>query len=269
MAQRSICLAIFCWFLVKFAIEAIPNKHDRGEQRTVLKFLVKTGLNPTECHCRLQEVQTHNSISKSTVALWHHRFSAGEEATTDKKRTSQPRTACTAAKIATVSTHINANRSQTVREVAEDLGMSKTSVHLIMKKELKLSKLAPKFIPKDLTAEQKRARVVFCKQNLALLRETDDLLDRIVTSDETWISVFELLRKEQSKEWLPKGQDASCPRKALPQRSDKKTMFTVFFNSKGVVHSEFSPPGSTVSSESYCDVLSTLKERIRCKRKNL
>ncbi len=247
----------------------MPNKHEHGEQRTVLKFLVKSGLNPTQCWRCLQEVHTQNIISKSTVSLWHRRFSAGQEDTSDKKRSGHPRSACTTARIAEVSTHINANHSKTVTEVAEDLGMSKTSVHSIMKKELRLSKLAPKFIPKDLTAEQKCARVSFCEQNLALLRETDDLLDRIVTGNETWVSVFELLRKEQSKEWHPKGQNSSRPRKALPQRNEKKAMLTLFFDSKGLVHSEFAPPGSNISSESYCQVLSTLKERIRRKRGDL
>ncbi len=256
-------------FLLLSANSAMPNKHERGEQRTVLKFLVKSGLTPTQCWQRIQEVHGNDSISKSTVALWHQHFTAGEVSTTDKKRSGRPRTACTPTQIDAVSTHINNNQCQTVREIAQDLGMSKTSVHSIMKKELQLSKLSPKFIPKDLTAEQKRAWIAFCEQNLAWLREREDLLDLIIIGDETWVSVFELLRKEQSKEWLPQGSDAAQPRKARPQRSEKKAIFTVFFDSSGIVYSEFSPPGATVSSESYCEVLNTLKDRIRCKRRHL
>ncbi len=131
-------MALFCVFACILVVSvscAMPNKHDRGEQRTVLKFLVKSGLSPTQCWRWIQEVHGNNSISKSTVALWHHRFSAGEVATTDRKRTGCPRTAHTPTKIDAVSNHINTNQSQTVWEIAQDLGMSNTSMHSIMKKQ--------------------------------------------------------------------------------------------------------------------------------------
>ncbi len=147
--------------------------------------------------------------------------------------------------------------------------MNKSSVHNILKKDLRMSKLAPKFIPKILTEEQKRARKEWSEQNLQLLRDTDDLMDMVVTGDETWISVFEIERKEASREWLPKGTRADRPRKALRQRGERKAMLTVFFDIRGVVMSEFTPPGESITAESYLATLETLKTRIRRKRKDL
>jgi len=39
-------------------------------------------------------------------------------------------------------------------------------------------------------------------------------------------------------------------------------MLIVFFDSKGVVHSEFVPPGQAVNSKFYVEVLKRLKQRV-------
>ncbi len=46
-------------------------------------------------------------------------------------------------------------------------------------------------------------------------------------------------------------------------------MLTVFMDFSGVVMSEFTPPGGTIKSETYCEALRVLKEQIRRKRKEM
>ena len=45
-----------------------------------------------------------------------------------------------------------------------------------------------------------------------------------------------------------------------------KSMLIVFFDSKGVVHKEFVPPGQTVNTAFYVEVLKRLKKRVTCIR---
>ena len=132
---------------------------------------------------------------------------------------------------------------------------------------VKLSKLTPKFVPKLLNDEQKRARREWCQLNLDLLNEEDELLQRIVTGDESWMSVFEVETKQRSAEWQPKG--SARPMKAMRQRSERKSMLTCFWDQRGSILAEFTEAGDTVTSESYCELLGRLKENIRRKRPEL
>ena len=49
-------------------------------------------------------------------------------------------------------------------------------------------------------------------------------------------------------------------------KSKMKSMLIVFFYSKGVVHKEFVPPGQTVNTAFYVEVLKWLKKRVACVR---
>ena len=138
-----------------------------------------------------------------------------------------------------------------------------------MKQDLKLSKLCPKFIPRDLTDEQKRARVTMYEQNLRRCLNEEDFLARIITGDESWVSVYEMETKQMSKVWLRGGRNVIRPQKALKNRSEKKAMITVFFDCRGVVLAEFKDPKETVCSENYCALLEQLREHICRKRPQL
>ncbi len=152
-----------------------------------------------------------------------------------------------------------------MRSLAGQLQVGKSSVHKMLRKDLKFSKLAPRFIPKDLNDDQKREHVRICQQSLDSLKADDSFISKLITGDESWISVLELNTKRASMEWLPRGTIEDRPEKALPQRSDKKSMFTIFFDEKGPVLSEFKDQNTTVTAESYVTLLRTLRERIRRK----
>ena len=49
------------------------------EQRTNLKFLVRLEKFPSEALCTLQQVYKAQTLSRSTVFLWHKRFREGRE----------------------------------------------------------------------------------------------------------------------------------------------------------------------------------------------
>ncbi len=65
---------------------------------------------------------------------------------------------------------------------------------------MKLSKLSLKFVPKDLTQAQKDVQKSACERNLQRLKDDPTILDRLVTGDESWVSVFEVPTKRQSSQ---------------------------------------------------------------------
>jgi histone-lysine N-methyltransferase SETMAR len=52
-------------------------------------------------------------------------------------------------------------------------------------------------------------------------------------------------------------------------RSNVKVMLTVFFDSRGVVHHEYAPRGTTITKEYYQEVLQRLRDSVRRKRPDL
>ena len=233
------------------------------EQRTIIKFLVKSGHTPIQCWRQLHQAFGTETFSKNTVRMWHKTFSQGRDQVKDLACPGHPKSTRTDEAVQQVRDQLQADRRKTVRQMSEDTGINKTTLHTILKKDLTLSKVAPKFIPKLLTDEQKRFRAQLCRLNLDSLEENDDFISLTVSGDESWISIFETETKQSSCEWVPKGNQAARPRKALRQRSTKKAMLTAFIDERGPVLAEFTPPRKTVNANSYCDVLRCLKEHLQ------
>jgi hypothetical protein len=61
----------------------------------------------------------------------------------------------------------------------------------------------------------------------------------VITGDETWIFEYDPETKRQSKEWHTSASPP--PKKARRSKSKIKFMFICFFDSEGIVHTEFVP----------------------------
>ncbi len=222
-----------------------------------------------ECWSSLNEVYGQQTVTPKTVRSWYRKFNSGVESVKDVKRPGRPRTVRTQDNIQKVRNAVLRDRRSSVDSLANATSISRSSVHVIMKKDLTFCKLAPKFVPCLLTPEQKAFHVRLCEMNLQSLREDDTFLSRVVTGDETWISIFEIELKKDSHEWHAHGTHAARPIKAIRNRSCKKVMLTVFYDEQGLVTTDFLPPRQTVDSDYYCSVLRKLKEDLRRKRPEL
>jgi len=91
-------------------------------------------------------------------------------------------------------------------------------------------------------------------------------LERIITTDETWVHHYEPESKAQSMAW--KCPTSLVAKKFKSQPSASKIMLTLFWDMEGAILVHFTPEGETVNSQNYCDVLRTkLKPAIRYKRR--
>ena len=85
-------------------------------------------------------------------------------------------------------------------------------------------------------------------------------MDKVITGDESWVFDYDPETKRQSEEWHTKSSPR--PKKARMSRSRVKTMIIVFFfDSRGIAHKEFVPPGQTVNHAIYKDALERLRKR--------
>jgi hypothetical protein len=89
-------------------------------------------------------------------------------------------------------------------------------------------------------------------------------IKRIVTGDETWVYEFDMQTSQQASEWRLPAEPK--PKKPRQSRSIVKVMLTVFFEYRGVVHSEFLPQGQKINKEYYLSVIRRLRENVRRRR---
>ncbi len=137
--------------------------------------------------------------------MWHKQFLQGQDRIKNLPKPGRPRSARSAENRRAVETFLRTNRAVSLQDVADEVNILVTSAHRLLKKDMRLSKLCPKFVPKELTQAQKDVRRTTCERNIQLLKDNPDLLQKIVTGDESWISVYEVPTKKQTTEWLPKG----------------------------------------------------------------
>jgi len=78
----------------------------------------------------------------------------------------------------------------TVRMIAEELGLGKSSVHTILTEHLEMKKFCAKIVPKLLTPEQKLRRKECCV-DWKTSEENDEFLERVITGDESWIYEYD------------------------------------------------------------------------------
>ncbi len=151
-------------------------------------------------------------------------------------------------------------------DLSNKTGLSRFIIVTILKKDLKVSKHAAKFIPHELTDAQKATRKEVCEENIQTLcdsEDPEDFIQSIVTGDETWLCTFEPDVKQKNSVWLGKGEPH--PKVVRPDRFGRKTMLTLFCDCRGPVHIEFLAPGTTIDAASYVQTLKNLKESIRRK----
>ena len=160
---------------------------------------------------------------------------------------------------------IRGNRRLTVREVADEVGISIGSCHQIFTEKLQIRRVSAKFVPRLLTDDQKENRVETSQKLLANANGNENFLTNIITGDETRVYGYHVETKMQSSQWMGKG--SSRPKKkARMSRSKIEVLLVMFFDWKGTVHYEFVPRGQMVNKQLYQEGLAHLKDAVRKKR---
>lgn len=138
------------------------------------------------------------TLDQSNVYRWYKMFSEGREDVNDEERAGRPSTSTTDENIDKVKKIVLANRRITVREVAEDLNISIGSCHSILTNDLGMSRVAAKFVPKLLNFDQKQHRVNIAQEMLDSVRDDPNVLQRVITGDESWVYGYDVETKAQS-----------------------------------------------------------------------
>jgi len=102
------------------------------EQWINIKFLVKLGKNGPKIHQMLQQVFGEYALNEKTVFKWVQHFREGRENPKDDARSGRPSTKSGNENINHVHSLVLSDRRLTVRMIAEELGLGKSSIHTIL-----------------------------------------------------------------------------------------------------------------------------------------
>ena len=127
-----------------------------------------------------------------------------------------------------------------------------------------MHRIAAKFVPRVLTQDQNDSRVAICQELKETVVNDPKLLLNVITGDESIVYAYDPETKLQSSQWKSPASPRS--KKTSMQKSKLKTMLICFFDQEGIVHREFVPPGMTVNTDFYYDVIRRLRENVRHKR---
>ena len=162
---------------------------------------------------------------------------------------------------------VRANRCQTVNMISEELSIGRDTVWNILTKNLKMHKLCAKVVPKILSKHHKQQRFTVCQDITEHLEAEPDLLNTIITGDETWVFKYDPETKRQCCEWQSYGSPR--PVKAWKLKLKVTVMLIVLFDIQGIIHFEFLPQGQTVNQTIYKDIFWHLMKSVCDKRQSL
>ena len=140
-----------------------------------------------------------------TVRRWKKKFESGVESIKNAPKSGRPKSASCKEIVSKIKEIIEGDATFTVRDIARKVGISLSTVHLILKKHLKVRKISARWVPHLLTDEQKRQLVKVAKKLLQMFPKYDKKqFANVVTGDETWVHYFEPVRKVSNKIWATK-----------------------------------------------------------------
>ena len=225
-----------------------------NEIRAYIKARSKLGCSLKKLMTEIFTAFGHSCVSYDTVRRWKKKFESGVESIKNAPKSGRPKSASRKEIVSKIKEIIEGDARFTVRDIALKVGISLSTVHLILKKHLKVRKISARWVPHLLTDEQKRQRVKVAKKLLQMFPKYDKKqFANVVTGDETWVHYFEPVRKVSNKIWATK--HSKRPIIAKRSLSTKKVLYAIFFSGEGVAIKVPVKKGKSITGKYYKDVV--------------
>ena len=103
-------------------------------------------------------------MSYDTVRGWKNKFESGVESIKNAPKPGRPKFASRKEIVSKIKEIIEGDARFTVRDIARKVGILLSTVHLSLKKHLKVRKIFTRWVPHLMTDEQNRQRVKVAKK---------------------------------------------------------------------------------------------------------
>jgi len=102
-------------------------------------------------------------LSRARVFQWHAPFKTGRTSVNDE-RTGRPTSCTTPETVARIQELFRQDRHRTIHDIAEKVEISYGTCQLVLTEKLCMHRVAAKFVPRILTADQKQQHVNVCTE---------------------------------------------------------------------------------------------------------
>ena len=205
----------------------------KDEIRAYIKARSKHGCSFKQLMPELSTAYGSSFESYDTVRRLKNKLESGVESIKNAPKSGRPKFASSKEIVSKIKEIIEGDARLTVRDIARKVSISLSTVHLILKKHLKVRKIFARWVPHLLTDEQNRQRVKVAKKLLQMFQTYDKKqFANVVTDDENWVYHFEPVRKVSNKIWATKR--SRRPIIAKRSLSARKVWYAIFFSGEGV-----------------------------------
>ena len=109
-------------------------------------------------------------MSYDIVRCWKNKFESGVESIKNATKSGRPKYAAPKEIVSKIKEIIEGDARYTVRDIARKVGISLSTIQLILKKHLKVRKIFARWVPHLLTDELNRHRVNVAKKLLQMFK---------------------------------------------------------------------------------------------------
>lgn len=227
---------------------------EKYQVRSVLLHEFRLGSTPTETKRKVDVTFAPKGISLSSVEKWFSKFRSGDTSIEDAPRSGRPSTLDDLL----LAKAIEEDPKLTTADLAVMFNCSDETIRTHLHAIGKTCKLE-KWIPYDLTDDQKINRVTICNSLLSR-HEKCIFLNRLLTSDEKWVAYD---NSKRGRVWTDRGGPSTST--AKPSIHAKKHLLCVWWSGYGIVHWELLNTGQTINAGLYCEQL----QRVAAKLPNI
>ena len=175
-------------------------------------FCVKLGESATTTHGKLQQAFGDDAISRAQAFRWHKMFSEGRTIVEDEQRSGRPSTTRASDNTARVRELVLSDGRLTVNMSADEANVNREAVRRILTEELGMRKICAKMGPRNLTEQQRDARVSVCAELLEQVEADPQLIDKL--SQVTRVGFSNTIQRPNAKVWNGVRRDHQGQRKS-------------------------------------------------------
>ncbi|XP_040575887.1 histone-lysine N-methyltransferase SETMAR-like [Lepeophtheirus salmonis] len=221
----------------------------------ILQFYFDKGENATQAAENVNSVYGPDTITDNDAQFWYIRFYSGIFDVKDVARSGRR----IVENVDRIMGIVESDRHVATVSIAEELNMLQKTVCNHLNKAGYKKKLGV-WVPHELTEKNLIDRISAC-ESLINRNKIDPFLQRMVISDEKWVTYDNIKRKRL---WLKRGEPEQTL--AKPGLTARKALLCVWWDWEGIIHFELLPYDLTLNSDLYCEQLDRLKESIAQKR---
>lgn len=237
------------------------------DQRVVVKYLYLMKTDPTEIHKHLLGVCGEGTVSYKVIRDWIQDFQDGREDLMDQCQRcvgtgtgtglniNNGTTAPTdPALVVRLEELINMDRRIPLEQAAEMVNVTHHAAQLIVTNVLGLKRVCERWVPRLLTPEQRLSRIATCQELVDRYEaEGDELLDKIVAGDETFVTYY-LPERRTSTTYKPPGPQEK--NKFVPNKL--RVLYAIYYDTQGLLLAHPVPDQTQMTAEYYAYLLRDL-----------